>query len=79
MNELLAICRAIDEDEVTPREGAARIWRLLADANYPPDTDDFRILVGAISEMQDHPEHEAAYEADIRAEARAAVARYARP
>jgi hypothetical protein len=76
-DDLIAICRAIDAAELTPRDGAARIWRLMAEADYPPDTDDFRVFVGAVSEMQDHPEHEAAYEADIRAEARAAVARYA--
>jgi hypothetical protein len=76
-DDLLAICRAIDAGEVTPRDGAARMWRLMAEAGYPSDTEDFRVFVGAISETQDHPEHEAAYEADIRAEARAAVARHA--
>jgi hypothetical protein len=74
---LIAICRAIDVAEVTPRAGAARIWQLMAEADYPPDTDEFRVFVGAVSQIQDHPEHEAAYEADIRAEARSIIARCA--
>jgi hypothetical protein len=75
-DDLIAICRAIDAAEVRPRDGAARIWRLIAEADYPPETEDFRVFVGAVSEIQDHPEHQAAYEDDIRAEARAAMARH---
>ena len=74
-DDLLSICRAIDARDVAPRAGAARMWSLMAEADYPADTDEFRVFVGMVSEIQDHPEHEAAYEADIRAAARAAITR----
>jgi hypothetical protein len=69
--ELLTICRRIASGEVQPREGAARIWLLMSEANYPPEVEDLRVFVGAVSEMQDHPQHAAEYADDMRQEARA--------
>jgi hypothetical protein len=74
--EVVVLCRAIDAGNVAPREGAARIWVLMAEAGYPVETDEFRVFAGMLSEIQDYPEHEAAYEADIRVAASAVVARY---
>jgi hypothetical protein len=51
------------------------MWSLMAEADYPADADEFRVFVGMVSEIQDDPEHEAAYSTDIRQEARAALAR----
>jgi hypothetical protein len=39
-------------------------------------TDEFRVFVGMVSEIQDHAEHEAAYTADIREEAKSALERH---
>jgi hypothetical protein len=75
-DDLLSICRAIDTGDVSPRAGAARMWSLMAEADYPPATEEFRVFVGMVSEIQDHPEQEAAYTADIREEARAVLARH---
>ncbi len=71
----MAICRRIASGEVQPREGAARIWLLMSEANYPPEVEDFRVFVGAVSEMQDDPQHAAEYVNDIREEARAMLER----
>ena len=68
--QLLAICERIASASVEPRDGAGQIWLLLAEADYPPEVEDFRVFVGAVSEMADHPEHEARYAEDIREEAR---------
>ena len=75
-DSLLAICRAIEVADVTPRAGAARIWSLMAEADYPPEAEEFRVFVGMVSEIQDHPEQVSAYIADIREEARAALSRH---
>jgi hypothetical protein len=74
-NDLLAICRAIECGAVTPRAGAARMWSLMAEVDYPSDVDEFQVFVGMVSEIQDDREHEAAYSTDIRQEARAVLAR----
>jgi hypothetical protein len=52
------------------------MWSLMAEADYPPETNEFRTLVGMVSEIQDDPEHESAYTADIVEHARAALARH---
>ena len=65
--QLLEIAGDIHAGRIEPRPGAARIWRLLAEANYPVGVEDFRAFAGAASEIQDHPEHSSAYEGDIRA------------
>ena len=75
-DEVVAICRAIDAGDVAPRAGAAHIWTLMAEAGYPVETEEFRVIVGLVSEIQDRPEHAPAYEADIREEASAVLARY---
>ena len=75
-DELLTICRRITSGEVEPRAGASRIWLLMTEADYPSDVDDLRILVGLISEIQDHPGHAAEYTKGIREEARAVVERH---
>jgi hypothetical protein len=77
-DEVVAICNAIDVGDVAPRDGAARIWALLAEADYPAETDEFRVFVGMVSELQDDPQHETDYEAAIRDEASAVLARYPR-
>jgi hypothetical protein len=77
-SDVIAICRAIDAGDVQPRDGAARIWLLMAEADYPPELEEFRVFVGMISEMQDHPQHEAAYAEDVRDEARAVIERAGR-
>jgi hypothetical protein len=56
------------------REGAARIWRLMAEADYPAEVEDFRVFVGAVSEMQDDPQREAVYTNAIRDVAEAMLA-----
>jgi hypothetical protein len=48
----------------------------MAEAGYPVETEEFRVIVGLVSEIQDRPEHAPAYEADIREEASAVLARY---
>jgi hypothetical protein len=73
--EILAICRSIDAGEIQPRRGAGRIWVVLAEADYPSELDEFRVFVGFVSEMQDHPEQAEAYAVDILAEARAVIER----
>ena len=78
-NALLAICRAIDSGEITPRGGAAQMWSLMSDADYPAETDEFRVFAGMASEIQDHPDQQATYTADIRDEARAALSRHPSP
>ena len=51
-----------------------RLFESLPDPDR--ETDEFRVFVGMVSEIQDHPEHEAAYTADIREEAKLALARH---
>jgi hypothetical protein len=48
----------------------------MAEADYPIETEEFRVFVGMVSEIQDHPEHETAHEANIQDEAAAVLARY---
>jgi hypothetical protein len=74
--ELMEICRSIKVGAVNPHLGAGNIRRLLAKAGYPPQADEFRVFVGLVSEIQDHPRHEAEYLADIVKQARAAAARH---
>ena len=38
----------------------------MAEANYPSEVEDFRVFVGAVSEIQDRPQHEAHYADEIR-------------
>jgi hypothetical protein len=66
----------MDKGVVDPRRGASNIWRLLAEAGYPPPADEFRVFGGLVSEVQDDPKHEAEYLADILKQARAAAARH---
>jgi hypothetical protein len=75
-DEAVATCRAIVAGDLPPREGAARIWAVLAEADYPVETEEFRVFVGLASEIQDHPDRARAYESDIRDEASAVLARY---
>ena len=72
-NEVRLLCAAIAAGSTDPVVGARRIWVLLADENYPPELNDFRVFVGMVSEIDDHPEHRAGYTADIVAEARRVV------
>ncbi len=46
----------------------------MAEANYPPGVEDFRVFVGAVSEIEDDPQHASAYRAVIRQQARAMLA-----
>ena len=47
----------------------------MAEAGYPVETEEIRVFVG-MGTIQEHPEHTTAYEADIRREASAELARY---
>ena len=67
--KVLAQASRIAAGETSPRAGAARIWVLLAEADYPTELDEFRVFAGMVSEIQDHPELGAAYEARIVDEA----------
>jgi hypothetical protein len=73
--ELVAICRRIASGEEQARAGASRIWLLMSEADYPPEVEDFRVFVGAVSEMQDDPQHATQYADVIREEARAMLER----
>ncbi len=65
--EILAVAQSILNGKVSERQGAARIWVLLAEADYPEELHDARVaFVGPLSEMQDHPEQSEYYEAYIR-------------
>lgn len=65
----ITIAQQILRGDVEPYQGAAAIWRQMAedDAEYPAE---LRVFVGLASEWQDHPEHREALDNDIRDEAR---------
>ena len=66
-DKLRAVARSIVSGETSEREGAAQIWALLAEADYPDELHEARVaFVGPISEWQDHPEDAETYAAYIR-------------
>ena len=65
--EVRAIAQSILRGETSERQGAARIWVLLAEADYPEELHGARVaFVGPMSEWEDDPKHGEAYAADIR-------------
>jgi hypothetical protein len=70
--QVRGICRSITDGSVEPVSGARRIWVLLAEADYPPEADPFRVFVGMVSEIDDHPEDRTVYTRQIIDEARSA-------
>ena len=72
-DELLAICGEI-VDGAVHHAGAARVWVLMVEANYPHDVEDFRVFAGAVSEIEDDPRNASVYDAAIRDMARAKLA-----
>jgi hypothetical protein len=54
--------------EIEPYEGAARIWRLISEANYD-GFEDLRVWAGLASEWREHPDHRQKLDRDIREEA----------
>lgn len=67
--EVRATSAGILRGDISERQGAGRIWALLADARYPDELHEVRVrFVGPLSELQDDPdgEHTEAYVADIR-------------
>lgn len=70
---VVALLAQVASGEIAPRQGGARIWALMAEADYPAEVDEFRVVVGFVSEMEDDPEHEDAYAADLLAYAREAT------
>ena len=75
LSRVLATAQEIVRAEITPYQGAARIWRLIAEADYR-GFEDLRVWAGLASEWQDHPEHRDALDEDIRDEARLLLARH---
>jgi len=76
-DQVVQAAREISTGTLAPRAGAARIWSLLSEAGYPPELAEFRVFVGLVSEIEDHPEHAETYIADILEEAEDVVARNA--
>jgi hypothetical protein len=73
--EIARIARAIASGTTGPREGAARIWVLLSEADYPEELHEAELsFVGHLSEWQDHPEDGDWYSATIVANAERYVA-----
>ena len=72
MDDVVVFARDIVVGKVDPYRGAAAIWARMAedDEEYP---QELRVFVGLASEWQDHPEHRAALDADIREEARRVI------
>lgn len=68
LNEALAVARRIVSDELPPDHGAARIWRLAAEADYH-ELEELRIFAGLASEWSEHPNHRDGLNADIREQA----------
>lgn len=66
-DQVRAIARSIVSDDISERQGAGRIWVLLAEANYPEELHEARVgFVGPLSEWDDHPEGAEDYAGDIR-------------
>ena len=76
LRAVLRIAGQIVHNEISPYEGAAGIWGVLAEMEGEYH-EEFRIFVGLASEWQDQPDHRDAYEADIREEAQALLQRHA--
>jgi hypothetical protein len=74
LEEVLETAQRIVDAEVSPHQGAARIWRLIAEENYE-GFEDLRVWAGLASEWQEHPEHREALDQDIREEAQALLGR----
>jgi hypothetical protein len=72
IDDVRSVARDIVLDRVERYRGAAAIWARMAeeDEDYP---EALRVFVGLASEWQDHPEHRAALDADIREEAQRVI------
>jgi hypothetical protein len=78
LQEVPATAQRIVDSELPPDQGAAHIWRLIAEENYD-GFEDLRVWSGLASEWQEHPEHREALEHDIRDEARILLERRGDP
>lgn len=55
-DEIVETARQIAAGEVPPYDGAAYVWRIMAEVNYV-GLDEFLSWVGFASEWQDSPEY----------------------
>ena len=76
-SEIVETARRIADRKVGPYEGAAYIWRIMAEVDYV-DLDEFRVWVGFASEWQDSPEYREVIEQDIVRAARSVLDRHGR-
>ena len=73
-------CRAIVDGEITPYEGARKIWwDAWAFARYNPLGDALTPFIGEATEWEDHPEARGEIDSDIRQKAAGLLALWAPP